>query len=208
MSYIKYFLSGAAALILCCGLLVAQTSSNSTSKQTNNESKQTNTMKSSPQTSQMSAADRHFMDKAAEGGRAEVEFGQLAEQKASSDQVKQFGKRMVDDHTKANQDLEQLASQKGITLPDKLSPADQATKARLEKLSGKQFDEAYMRDMVRDHTQDVSEFKAQSTKAKDPDVRSFAHHTLPTLQDHLKDARELASKGTTTAAMRLSPATR
>ena len=142
----------------------------------------------------LAPADRQFIKKAAEGGLAEVQLGQLATEKADSQDVKQFGQRMVDDHTKANDQLKQVASQKGVTVPDKLSPKDAATKARLEKLSGKAFDRAYMRDMVMDHTKDVSEFRLESKNAKDPDVKNFASQTLPTLQDHLKEAKSIAPK--------------
>jgi putative membrane protein len=142
----------------------------------------------------LAPADRQFIKKAAEGGLAEVQLGQLATEKADSQDVKQFGQRMVDDHTKANDQLKQVASQKGVTVPDKLSAKDAATKARLEKLSGKAFDRAYMRDMVIDHTKDVSEFRMESKNAKDPDVKNFASQTLPTLQDHLKEAKSIAPK--------------
>jgi putative membrane protein len=143
-------------------------------------------------TQKLSAADRAFIKKAAAGGLAEVELGQLAVQKAASQDVKQFGQRMVDDHSKANDQLKQVASSKGVAVPDKLEAKDAATKAKLEKLSGEQFDRAYMQDMVMDHTKDVSEFRTESKTAKDPDVKSFASQTLPTLQDHLKQAKAVA----------------
>ena len=149
----------------------------------------------------LAPTDRQFIKKAAEGGLAEVEFGKIASEKAESSDVKQFGQRMVDDHTKANDQLKQVASEKGLTVPDKLSAKDAATKARLEKLSGKAFDRAYMRDMVTDHTKDVSEFRMESKNAKDPDVKNFASQTLPTLTDHLKEAKSIAPKtGAKTAA--------
>jgi putative membrane protein len=142
----------------------------------------------------LAPADRQFIKKAAQGGLAEVQLGQLATEKADSPDVKQFGQKMVDDHGKANDQLKQVASNKGVTIPDKLSTKDAATKARLEKLSGKAFDRAYMRDMVMDHTKDVSEFRTESKTAKDPDVKNFASETLPTLQDHLKQAKSIAPK--------------
>jgi len=108
---------------------------------------------------------------------------------------------MVDDHSKANDQLKQLASSKGIEVPTDLSAKDKATKERLSKLSGEQFDKAYMKDMVKDHTQDVSEFKKESTSAKDPDVKNFASQTLPTLEDHLKQARSIAPKENKEARM-------
>ena len=145
---------------------------------------------------QLAPADRQFIKKAAQGGLAEVELGKLATEKAASPEVKQFGQRMVDDHGKANDQLKQVASQKGITVPEKLNDKDAATKTRLEKLSGKAFDRAYMQDMVADHTKDVSEFRTESKSAKDPDVKSFASQTLPTLKDHLKEAKSIAPKRT------------
>jgi len=139
----------------------------------------------------VSAADRQFMDKAAQGGMAEVELGQLAEQNGQSADVKSFGKRMVDDHTKANDQLKQLASQKDVTLPTNLDAKDQATKDRLSKLQGAAFDKAYMHDMVTDHRKDVAEFKHESMAAKDPAVKNFASTTLPTLESHLQEAEKI-----------------
>lgn len=118
--------------------------------------------------------DKHFIRKAGVGGLAEVELGKLAAEKGQSEEVKKFGQRMVDDHGKANDQLKHLAESKGVTLPTDLSAKDKATKARLEKLSGENFDRAYMNDMVQDHTKDVSEFKKVSKSAKDSDVKSFA----------------------------------
>ena len=132
------------------------------------------------------------MDKAAQGGMAEVELGQLAEQNASSQAVKDFGKRMVDDHSKANDQLKQLASQKGVGLPTGLDAKDQTTKDRLSKLQGDAFDKAYMQDMVMDHKKDVAEFKHESMSAQDPDLKSWAGETLPTLQSHLQEAEKIA----------------
>ncbi len=173
------------------GAAAQSTEQSSTSGTTKNNAKPA---ASSASNSKLNAMDRHFIRKAGEGGLAEVELGKLAAQKGQSDEVKKFGQRMVDDHTKANDQLKQLAESKGIPVPSELSAKDKATKARLEKLSGEQFDRAYMNDMVQDHTKDVSEFKKESTNAKDSDVKSFASQTLPTLQDHLKEARSIAPK--------------
>lgn len=96
--------------------------------------------------------------------------------------MKKFGQRMVDDHSKANDKLKQLASQKKVALPQDLNAKDKATKASLE-LSGEQFDQAYMKDMVKDHKKDVSDFTRESKAAHDPDVKQFAADTLPTLED-------------------------
>jgi putative membrane protein len=140
----------------------------------------------------MTMSDEHFIKKAAQGGMAEVELGQLAVQKASSDQVKKFGQKMVDDHSKANDQLKQVAQQKNIALPTEPSAKDKATKARLEKLSGPDFDKAYMSDMVKDHKKDVAEFEHESKSGKDDAVKSFAEQTLPTLREHLSQAQQIA----------------
>jgi putative membrane protein len=144
--------------------------------------------------SSISPADKTFIKKAAEGGMAEVELGKIAAEKGSSEDVKKFGQRMVDDHSKANDQLKQVASSKGVDVPSDLNAKDKATKERLSKMSGAQFDKAYMANMVRDHQQDVAEFRRESKMAKDPDVKSFAAQTLPTLEDHLKEARSIAPK--------------
>ena len=140
----------------------------------------------------LSAMDKHFMKEAAEGGLAEVELGNLAAQKASNSEVKSFGERMVKDHSKANDQLKQIASNKGVNLPSQPSHADMAEKKRLEKLSGTQFDQAYMSAMLKDHKKDVSDFQKESQSGKDPDLKNFASQTLPTLQDHLKQAQSVA----------------
>ncbi|MFZ0200657.1 MAG: DUF4142 domain-containing protein [Candidatus Sulfotelmatobacter sp.] len=158
-------------------------------------SAQTNTMSNSSSGSQMekvSASDKKFVKQAAEGGMAEVELGKLAAEKASNPDVKKFGQRMVDDHTKVNDQLKEVASSQGIDLPDKLTAKDEMTKEHLSKLSGEQFDRAYMSDMVKDHTQDVADFQRESNSATDPAVKQFAQKTVPILEDHLKEAKEIA----------------
>jgi putative membrane protein len=143
--------------------------------------------------SKLAPADKKFVMDAAQGGMAEVEMGKLAANQGSSDDVKKFGQRMVDDHSKANEKLKDLASEKGVMVPSDLNAKDMATKARLEKLQGAEFDKAYMKDMVMDHKKDVADFKKESMSGKDPDVKGFASDTLPTLQDHLKQAESVNS---------------
>lgn len=135
--------------------------------------------------------DEMFAKKAAQGGMAEVKMGQLAAEKGSNEAVKKFGQRMVDDHTKANDELKDIASKENITLPTDLDAKDQAICDRLSKLSGEAFDKAYARDMVRDHQKDVAEFKREANSGKDDAIKGFASKTLPTLEDHLKEARQM-----------------
>src|SRR3954469_11614734 len=131
------------------------------------------------------SADHHFVMEAAVGGMAEVELGKLASEKASSDQVKQFGQRMVTDHSKANDELKTLAQSKNIMLPADLDGKHKATRDRLAKMSGDAFDRAYMQEMLEDHRKDVNEFRKESQSGKDPEVKAWAAKTLPTLEEHL-----------------------
>ena len=105
---------------------------------------------------------------------------------------------MVQDHTKANQQLEQIISQKGATLPNTTTTSQERETDHLAKLSGAEFDKAYMDHMVKDHKKDVKEFQKAADNAKDPDLKAFAANTLPTLQEHLQMAEntEAALKGT------------
>jgi putative membrane protein len=138
--------------------------------------------------------DQMFAREAALGGMAEVDLGNLAKEKASSNDVKQFGDRMVTDHGKGNDELKQWAQSKNITLPTQLDAKHKALHDRLAKLSGDAFDKAYMRDMVADHQHDVAAFKRESTSGKDADLKAWAGKTLPTLQEHLKMAQDTATK--------------
>jgi putative membrane protein len=142
----------------------------------------------------MNAADHKFVTDAAEGGMAEVQLGQLAVSKASNADVKNFGQRMVDDHTKAGDQLKSVAAGQGITLPTSIGAKNQATYDRLNKLSGAAFDKAYVDQMVKDHEMDVREFEHESQSGGDAALKSFAGQTLPTLQEHLRMIKDIQSK--------------
>jgi putative membrane protein len=137
------------------------------------------------------AADRAFANKAAVGGQAEVELGKLAQERASNDAVRQFGQRMAADHGKANQELMQLAQTKNLSLTTELDSKHRQLRDKLAKLQGNAFDKAYMNEMVKDHKTDVAEFKKQADRGKDPELKSWASQTLPTLQEHLRMAQDL-----------------
>jgi putative membrane protein len=140
------------------------------------------------------SADAAFMRQAAIDGMAEVEHGRLAAQNAESADVKEFGQRMVDDHSKANDELKDLASKKNVTLPTELDPKHKAMQDKLTKMKGAAFDKAYMAHMVTAHQQAVQLFEKESKGGKDPDAKSWAEKTLPTLQEHLKMARATNAK--------------
>jgi putative membrane protein len=154
-------------------------------------------MSKSSKSGQLDHSDRKFLETAAKDGLAEVELGQLASQRAESPDVKQFGQRMVQDHGKANDQLKQLASSKGVDVPTETDKSHQKKMEKLQKLQGAQFDKQYMDDMVKDHKKDVKEFQKEAKSAKDPDVKNFAAQTAPTLQEHLQmaEAAQKTAKG-------------
>lgn len=141
-------------------------------------------------TSATMMSDTDFAKAAAQGGIAEVKLGELAEDKGTSKAVKDLGQRMVDDHTRADDNLKSAASRDNIYIPSQMNAKDQATYTHLSELSGTAFDRAYARDMVRDHEADIAVFRHEANDGKDSTIKSFAAQTLPTLEDHLKEARQ------------------
>jgi putative membrane protein len=139
-------------------------------------------------------ADQSFVKKAAYGGIAEVEMGKLAKEKASSAEVKQFAEKMVSDHTKANDDLKEIAKAKDIRVPAELDPEHKAKLDKLRKSSGATFDENYMKEQVAGH-QKMHDLLAQQAKSgKDQDLKSFAERTLPTVESHHQMAETIQKK--------------
>lgn len=133
--------------------------------------------------STVSPADKMFFKEAAIGGMTEVKAGQLAEEKGTTDEVKAFGKKMVDDHTEAGDKLKTLAATKSVALPMDLDAEHKATIAKLNAASGPAFDTAFEQAMVKGHKATIAVFETAS-KSKDADVASFATTTLPTLKEH------------------------
>ena len=140
------------------------------------------------------AADENFVMNAAKGGQMEVEMGRLAMKRGHTAAVRSFGRRMVTDHTKAGNQLKVLARKKSITLPTTMDAEAHAEMERLAKLSGAEFDRAYMELMVSDHEKDVGEFQTEATNGTDADIKAFAAKTLPTLRTHLSLAQSTAAK--------------
>jgi putative membrane protein len=149
---------------------------------------------STSEKSSVPSGDQKFVKDAVQGGMMEVELGKLAADKASSEDVKAFGKRMVDDHSRANDELMTLAQKKNIALTNTLEGKYKRTVDRLSKLSGDKFDRDFMSTMVSDHKGDVSAFQKEADKGQDADVKSWAGKTLPTLKTHLQLAQETEKK--------------
>lgn len=143
--------------------------------------------------SQGKSADKKFVKEAAEGSNAEIALGKLAQEKGNSADVKQFGERMVTDHTKLNEQMQPVAQQMGITVsPDQIPAKDKALEAKLQALSGDAFDKAYIRAMVKDHSQDVKQFQHEAASAKDPALKQAVEQGLPVIQEHLQIAQQMA----------------
>ena len=136
-------------------------------------------------TSAVKSDTRDFINEAATGGMMEVELGNIAAKNAASDKVKEFGKLMVEDHTKINNQLKDLASGKNIQLPASVTNDQQDDIDKLNKETGSDFDKDYVSMMVDDHKKDIDAFKDAADKATDPDIKAFITNTIPILQKHL-----------------------
>jgi putative membrane protein len=159
---------------------------------------------SSPVSSETQAAitDQAFAKDAARGGLAEIKLGKLAGDNGSSEAVKTFGTRMVAEHTKAGDQLKDAAAQEHISLPADLSPKDQATYDRLSKLSGADFDRAYAQNMVKDHQQDLRDFQREANNGNEGVIKAFAAQTVPMIQQHLDQAKEMLKTVSPTSSRR------
>lgn len=198
----KNTFSGAVLFLGACALLaltvfagapgatVAQNSNGAGGGNTNETGGNTNTGHGSGRT----AADHKFVMFAAMGGMAEVEMGRLAAQKGASEDVRQFGRRMADEHARANEELTRVASSKGMTPPATLDAKHRAAVQKMSAMSGDKFDREYARMMVSDHKKAVGEFQKEAARGADPDLKAFAAAQLPALQEHLRMAQRLNDK--------------
>lgn len=140
--------------------------------------------------------DKKFLKDATMGGLTEVELGKLAAEKGSSDAVKQFGQKLAQDHGQANELLKQIAAKENVEAPASLDSKHQSRVDKLSKLSGPEFDKAFVKDQVKDHQKDISDFQAEAQYGSDPNVKAAAAKLLPTLQQHLEQAKDLSKQTT------------
>lgn len=138
--------------------------------------------------------DAAFVMQAGQDGHAEVELGKLAQKNGSSAAVKDFGGRMVKDHGKANQELASIAKKLGMTVPTEPSDKHKAVAKKLSALTGEKFDEEYASEMVQAHENAVTLFQKQAKIGEAAELKAFASKTLPTLEEHLKMARDLKDR--------------
>jgi len=136
--------------------------------------------------SDLSWADKKFMMSAARGGITEVQLGELAARRGTRRSVREFGQKMVDDHSNANDRLKDIAANKGVSLPTEPDWKGREAIARLERLHGAAFDAAYVRHMRMDHQEDIDVFTRESENGRDRELRRFAARTLPLIKEHYR----------------------
>jgi putative membrane protein len=154
----------------------------------------------------ISSSDRQFLTKAAEGSMAEIEMGKLAQERGSSEHVKELGKQLAEDHQKSLDQVRTIAESKGMTLPQEVSKKDKAEHDRLSGMSGDAFDRAFLRATQQDHKKDIAEYKRQAERSTDPDVKQYAQSTLPVLERH-EQASMHGTSASSTGATSTSPRT-
>jgi putative membrane protein len=197
---LAFLITAAIIFSACNGNSNTSTSTDST----------TNSMSSTDTTTNMSSTDttnnsanamstvddnaKNFAKEAAEGGMMEVQLGNIAEKNAASQSVKDFGKMMVDDHTKINDNMKDLAAKKNVTLPTTVSSGQQKDIDKLSKKNGNDFDKDYVSMMINDHKKDIAEFKKSGDKITDPDFKDFVIKTLPILQKHLDSIQAIKKR--------------
>ncbi|HKB90194.1 MAG TPA: DUF4142 domain-containing protein [Opitutaceae bacterium] len=141
---------------------------------------------------QLAHGDRRFVEKAAMSGMKEVSLSQLAAERATNPEVKSFANRMVTDHQQANTELQALAAKKNVDIKKPEEKGREDDYKSLSKKTGKDFDEAYVKQMVKDHDEAVELFGKAAKDGKDPEVVAFANKYLPTLNDHLQHIKSLS----------------
>jgi putative membrane protein len=185
------------ALLLCGSIGWAQANPGSpgqsaqTPGQTTGPQSQMDQMNNTQQ-GQTGMMDKAFVTKALQGGLAEVQLGQLTLQKSQNEQVKAFAQKMIDDHTRLGEQMKPVAQQIGVQVPTQLSKKDRQIIAKLQGLSGSAYDQAYVKDMVKDHKQDLSEFQAEASNGQDPAVKDAASQGSKVITLHLQMAQQLA----------------
>jgi putative membrane protein len=197
----RSLLTIASAALLCGGMALAQAGGSSGTSGTMQRPSPAGTP-GNPQTDPSmqpggmapasGLADKDFVKKALEGGMAEVQMGQLAVQKGNSDDVKQFGQKMVDDHTKLGDEMKQVAQQAGVKPPSDVSKKDKKMLASLQGMSGDAFDQAYIKMMVKDHKTDDNDFKMEAQNGTIPEVKQAAAQGDQVISQHLQMIQQIA----------------
>jgi putative membrane protein len=141
---------------------------------------------------QQASIDKMFVKKAMQGSLAEVQMGQLTLKNSSNDQVKQFAQKMIDDHTKQNEQLRPIAQQLGVEIPSDVSKKDKSLISKMQGLSGPAYDQAYLKEMAKEHTQDQKDFRMEVSNSQNVGVKNAALDGGKTISDHLQLVTQLA----------------
>ncbi|HLJ94969.1 MAG TPA: DUF4142 domain-containing protein [Gemmataceae bacterium] len=136
--------------------------------------------------------DQQFVKKASADNLAEIDLGRIAMKQASSEDVRSYARRIFDDHTKANKDLNRIADTRRIPPAPEMDKKHRAVLDRLAGLKGAEFDHAFMSHMISDHKEAITLFEHEAKDGQDPELKEFASKTLPILREHLKMARKIA----------------
>jgi putative membrane protein len=153
----------------------------------------TGTGAATPTATDMQHADMEFANKAAAAGKAEVELARVGTEKAMNPDVKTFADRLVQDHTKANDQLTEIMRTKGMEMPAEAPTEAKAEHDRITALSGNEFDREFMRHWVSSHEKGIELYSTEAETGQDPELKQFATDTLPTLQEHLDEAKRVES---------------
>jgi putative membrane protein len=194
----------AGAMLLCGSMGLAQMNQPSTGPAGQSTPGQNPGMDSQmngmQQAGQASPLDKMFVKNAMQGGMAEVQLAQLTLQKSTNDQVKQFAQRMIADHTKMNEQMKPVAQQLGVQAPTDISKKDKKTMAELQGLSGPAYDQAYIKDMVKDHKKDLSDFQSEASSGQDQTVKDAANQGSQVISQHLQMIQQIAKDQNVTVA--------
>jgi putative membrane protein len=200
-------IAGALILSACNGNSNKTTTSDTTATSTTNATDTTmnhmnttdtmnrnDTMNRSNAVASVGKDEQDFAKDAAAGGMMEVQLGNIAQKNSSTKAIQDFGKMMVDDHSKINDNLKDLASKKNVALPSTVTEKQQKDIDKLSKETGTEFDKDYVNMMIDDHKKDIADFKKAGNKMTDKDFKDFVIKTLPTLQKHLDAIQSIKKK--------------
>jgi putative membrane protein len=139
--------------------------------------------------------DSEFLHLAAEVNMAEMKLGKLAQDRATAANLKQYGQRLVTDHTKMSAELQKIAQKEDATLPGKLDEKHQDLFDQLSKVNGATFDTNFSKDMIKGHEHAIAKFETQAKNGQDAELKAYAEKWLPTLRDHLQTIKNAGNQG-------------
>ena len=147
-----------------------------------------------PSADTKSTDDSEFVQEAIRGNLAEIQMGELAKERAQSKDVRDYGRMLVDDHSKANQNA--IAAAKSMNIAAPTEPSEQQKKEHdaIANMSGSQFDSLFMSHMIQDHRHDIAQYKAQAQSGRSSKATDYAKSTLPTLNSHFSKAQAVQMK--------------